>query len=76
MKFKSKDEIKKENLEKHGEVLSNFLNVIPNYTPTVFDEDWEEVKIESGVQQINEELEEGNNEQANDNSNISESESN
>lgn len=78
MKFKSKEEIQQELIKNEGEVLSNFMNMFSNYTPAVFDEEWEEIEIQSGVKQINEELNEEKKEDGDskDNSSISESESN
>lgn len=77
MKFKSKEEIQDELLKNEGEVVSNFLNLFTNYSPAVFDEEWEEVQIESGVKQINEEIEEESKDGKTDNnSSISESKSN
>ena len=77
MKFKSKEEIQDELLKNEGEVVSNFLNLFTNYSPAVFDEEWEEVQIESGVKQINEKIEEESKDgKTNNNSSISESKSN
>tara|TARA_R110001606_G_scaffold95899_2_gene212414 strand:- start:4036 stop:4269 length:234 start_codon:yes stop_codon:yes gene_type:complete len=77
MKFKSNKQITKELIQNEGEKISRFLNIVGNYSPSVFDEEWEVVEIVSGVKQINEELkEEIKDDNSKNNSSISESQSN
>lgn len=77
MKFKSKEEIISELVKNEDEKVSTFLTLRGNYSPSVFDEEWEEVEIVSGVKQINEELkEETTDGETNINNSISKSESN